>query len=626
MGHARLPRARPRSAAHDLGRGRADEAGRADQGQVEMSVDPRRRGADGRDRVDGVHRSPDPAPVALVSCGVRARRLEGHPGRRLALDLDRVPDRAVAPVRVEVVVHLPETAENDHLVTAGPGDPLVPHAADGPCRDLSRPHGQVTPGHRDVEVAGVLVDLDAEAVREQGHGLAEDVLHRADERAGFPAGLVRVAAEAEAVEVHRVAWVRGQVGDLLHHDLVDARAQPCDGQRQQVPGEAGMDAPAEQRRPALPARLRHRGDGRLVGLGPRIGPARRRHDALAGTQDRAHLLDVRLERRGVDAVRLDGEDVLNRRGRGDARRRDAGQRARVGPGLGLGGDVHARQLVRGIADEVPDRDPPDGPGGPLDDAVGTAFHVSHCPPLTERCWPVTAAASSEARNSTAPAHWSGVGTNPSGISVALTFSHSSTVVPAAAAAPAPSRVRFSPSTGPRYTPLTRICQRPASTASVRVSAASAAFDVEYAPMAGGVRTAAPELTRMIEPPPRPRIPGTTAWTRCRAPYRLTSKMRRHSSGSASATGCQSPSWWPFCTRMSMPPKRSPAAATSRWQASRSVMSAGTTSGSRPSARTSAATASSRSARRAARTTSTPPRARPSAMLRPMPGPTPLTTA
>ena len=167
----------------EVGGARPHEAAGPHERQVEVGQHPGGGVAHVGDGVEGVHGGPDPAPVALVAVGVLVHRLEVHLDRRVAVDDEAVLDRAVAPVGVEVVVHLPERAEHDERLLVDPRRPHEAHAADGAGGDGARAHVQVGLRLGHVEVHGEAVDGAAEALDDHRHRLLEDGLHGVDERA-----------------------------------------------------------------------------------------------------------------------------------------------------------------------------------------------------------------------------------------------------------------------------------------------------------------------------------------------------------------------------------------------------------------------------------------------------------
>ena len=125
---------------------------------------------------------------------------------------------------------------------------------------------------------------------------------------GLLDGVDRVATEAETREVHLVRRMLGEQVDLGDHDLVDAAHEPCTGEREHVADEARVDTGAVQRRAALVGtRLRgarSRPDRATAGT-----RTRRRDEVLARAEDRAHVVDVEVERRVVHAVGVESEDL-----------------------------------------------------------------------------------------------------------------------------------------------------------------------------------------------------------------------------------------------------------------------------------------------------------------------------
>src|SRR4051794_33112351 len=141
-----------------------EQPSRPHERQVEMRLDAWLGGDDGGDGVHRVHRRPHAAPVSLVTGRVLPAGLERDVHRGGPVDLERVLDGAVTPVRVEGVVHLPEAAEDDDRAAGRPRDPFVAHAADRALRDVPRPDVEVALGHGDVELGGRALDVDAEPV------------------------------------------------------------------------------------------------------------------------------------------------------------------------------------------------------------------------------------------------------------------------------------------------------------------------------------------------------------------------------------------------------------------------------------------------------------------------------
>src|SRR4051794_5687714 len=143
-----------------------------------------------------------------------------------------------------------------------------------------------------------------------------------------------------------------------------------------------------------------------------------RHHVCAGSKDAAEVIDVGVERRVVHAIGTDAEDLVDLVGRDDTGRWDASEVTGILPDLVGIRHIHADEFERWVIDEVADADLAARTGGPLHDAVRLFGYgvprwdvgqVTHWPPLTDRCWPVTGAARSDAKNRTDPAHCSGVG-------------------------------------------------------------------------------------------------------------------------------------------------------------------------------------------------------------------------
>ena len=256
--------------------------------------------------------------------------------------------------------------------------------------DHARPDLEPPFGDGDVVLVRVLVDLETERGGEHHLRLAEDLVHREDDRARAGAGLVGVAPEAEAVEDHLRRRVTAHVGELLHDDLLDREAEARHRDRQQVAREAGVDAGAVQRAVAGLARGPEALD--LVGSG-RVGEheAGRGHEVLARLEDAAHVVEIGVQRRVVHAIGVQREDLVDVVRRDHAHRLDAGELAGVAPDLVGRGHVAADELELRVARERLDRDLPDRAGRPLDHAIGLR-HDTHWPPLTARCWPVIDAA------------------------------------------------------------------------------------------------------------------------------------------------------------------------------------------------------------------------------------------
>src|SRR3990170_4776464 len=162
-----------------------------------------------------------------------------------------------------------------------------------------------------------------------------------------------------------------------------------------------------------------------------------------------------------------------------------------------------------------------------------------------------------------------------------------------------------------------------SNRSESVSAFSAPFVAEYAPLYGGASRPTTEETMAMAPRRRCFMCGTTAWMQLTAPKKFTSNTRRMFSRLPSTTVALSPSPALF-TSTSMEPSSATVRSTIANTASRSLTSVGTTSRrpGRPSS--SPASASSAPRLRDDRTTLLPARANRTAAALPMPLDAPVT--
>ena len=234
-----------------------EEALAGDQRQVQCRPDSRRRGHHRGNRVDHPARA---APRWRRSCGrpcgwsgrcrrcTTARR-RSPPGRnRPAVRAAASPDARSSRSRVTwsmTMTGLPLTS------------PTISNrsAAWPPFGDV--PGGDVESLRRRDSRARVLdlVDLDAEARRQ----LPDRCPPRHAEHAGLQQHrrLVECPPEAHDVEHHGGAVIRRVVGDLHAADLFEALAGACDRERDQVVGEAGVDARDEETRITLSRSIFH---------------------------------------------------------------------------------------------------------------------------------------------------------------------------------------------------------------------------------------------------------------------------------------------------------------------------------------------------------------------------------
>ena len=216
-----------------------------------------------------------------------------------------------------------------------------------------------------------LLDLDAERLGDLADHAAPCVRQRAREEQ--QRCVIERLREPHRAEQHLGLVVRVVVEDLEHAHGVDALTRARQRDRQQVVGEAGVDAGEEARRAALLARGVEPVDHRLVG-GLRVQQLhhRARHHVGPGREDARDVVD-RLPRPQVGSCGVTDTIGTQRKERIHVVRRahPGGDQAAQFAGIsaGLVGAVHPEsdELEVGVADDAAKGVDADVAGAPLDD-------------------------------------------------------------------------------------------------------------------------------------------------------------------------------------------------------------------------------------------------------------------
>ena len=215
--------------------------------------------------------------------------------------------------------------------------------------------------------AHLRVGVEAHLVDDHLHGLdepaVEHLLHRPGER------LVRHLAEAHDVPQHIGCFVGPQIGKLLGANECHASGERREQQRELLADTAWRHAGAVQRDVAFQRRLPHRRGTSLAG----VEPADRGHHVLAGPQQRGHLVGVGHQRRIDDRVGVQGDDLVDTVGRGEAEWLGADDLADVLARLVLRMHPAADELEVRVLQHTLDRGDPDASGGPLHDPKAHVF-------------------------------------------------------------------------------------------------------------------------------------------------------------------------------------------------------------------------------------------------------------
>jgi hypothetical protein len=173
-------------------------------------------------------------------------------------------------------------------------------------------------------------------------------------------------------------------GEVIDHlgdvDAVDSAHEPGQRERQHIACEARMNTRAVKRGGAIATGRLDLFDLRVIALGPVPGTHGGDH-VLARPQEPANHVDILDQRRKVHAVDVHGEDLL-----GLVRRDHAGGGLHASELAGIFADFlgvrhqDPDQLIRGVADEMPNGDSTDLARSPLHDAIGFLRRHDEFPP------------------------------------------------------------------------------------------------------------------------------------------------------------------------------------------------------------------------------------------------------
>ncbi len=308
--------------------------------------------------------------VAVLALEVE---LAVEPG--VSVDVDAIPalTRKRGPVGCNLLVDARDVLEHDPRLPADDALDLEAHARGGPrCDRAERGRVLAGGGHALVHLADV-VELDPQPGGEDGHRAAPreaDHTRLQDQRE-----LVERLPEAHDVEQHVGLEIRRVVEDLHHPHRVDTLARAEERERDEIVGEAGVDARREARDITGLARALEQ-----LRVPPRRGrwvherDHGRRDDVRARLEDAGHVGDRVVGaqvtgRRVRDAVGSEGEHLVGVRRRRDADRRETRELPGVLAGLVRAVDEDAGELEVGMLDDAVERQPADVPRAPLHDAV-----------------------------------------------------------------------------------------------------------------------------------------------------------------------------------------------------------------------------------------------------------------
>ena len=237
--------------------------------------------------------------------------------RRIPVDGQRPAVLWFGPVRRVFPADGPQRLDLDEGLPAAAARPTPSLTGRGPgpqhmVKDLMVFGG----GHR-LDRRGHLIDAGVESIGHQPHLIGEDAAVEGQEVIGGGADVLDGLAEGHVVEGDRGAVVERPVGALLQSDPVDAPAHPRQCQRQHAGEVARVQAAAMHA--ATPGLAGFKKSVPVVCVdAARMKQKCCRHNVFAAGEDGADIVDAGVARRVEHAVGIEGEDLRDIGGGGDA--------------------------------------------------------------------------------------------------------------------------------------------------------------------------------------------------------------------------------------------------------------------------------------------------------------------